>query len=208
MLHRKPQVECCLGVLRWELCAGVNKSGQCLLPEGSGHPRLIKHGDNTLFHHPIYCSSMQHHSAEGNSWQCAVSGCHDQCRMPQTPWTCTLHPCHPSECPISPQWHSQPKPWTAWMQQRSQIFTSGGKLLWSKRSHQWRWPSSDTPDVWAPWQGLYIAVDKLEGPWLRLWRMKEGRDLHASFQLCRLHILDQGLLVNQASNPSPGSPKH
>ena len=164
MLHRKPQVECCLGVLRWELCAGVNKSGQCLLPEGSGHPRLIKHGDNnTLFHHPIYCSSLQHHSAEGNSWQCAVSGCHDQCRMPQTPWTCTLHPCHPSECPISPQWHSQPKPWTAWMQQRSQIFASGGKLLWSKRSHRWRWPSSDTPDVWAPWQGHVHCCGQVGG---------------------------------------------
>ena len=31
----------------------MNKSGQCLSPEGCGHSRLIKHGDNTLFHHPI-----------------------------------------------------------------------------------------------------------------------------------------------------------
>lgn len=36
---------------------------------------------------------------------------------------------------------------------------------------------------------------------LRFWSTKLGRDLHAS---CRLHILDQDWLVNQAQNLSPG----
>ena len=33
--------------------AGVNESSQCLSPGGCGHPRLIKHGDNTFFHRSI-----------------------------------------------------------------------------------------------------------------------------------------------------------
>ena len=33
--------------------AGIDKSGQCLSPEGCGHSRLIKHGDNPFFHCPI-----------------------------------------------------------------------------------------------------------------------------------------------------------
>src|SRR6266702_114712 len=51
--------------------------------------------------------------------------------------------------------------------------------------------NSDTLDVWVLSQGHGHHCGQAEAI-LRLWRWNWERDLHASCQLCRLHILDQG----------------
>ena len=126
------------------------------------------------------CSSLLHHSAEGDSWQCAVSGCHSQCRTPQTPWTCTLHPCHPSGCPVSLQWHSQPKLWTVWMQQRSQTSLQEVNCLEAREVINEGDPIAIPLMCGHLDRAMHITVDELEGFWGPGGRRREGICMHLS----------------------------